>query len=168
MNKTRCKWAAYSKELQKYHDFEYGYRIKDDLLYFERLILEIFQAGLSWEIILKKRKAFQIAFDRFNFYKIAEYKEKKINELLNNNAIVRNSRKIYSTIYNAKKFIDIIKEYKSFDNYIRSFNYFDKNKVLKIFKNQFKFIGPLIIEEFMMSVGLWKVKHEKECFLYNK
>jgi len=166
MEKKRCKWACYSKELMDYHDFEYGFKITDDRLYFERLILEIFQAGLSWSTILKKRDSFRNAFDDFDFYKIANYDEVKINMLLNNSGIIRNRRKIEATIYNAGRVVDIINENESFDNFIKRLPLNDKNEILKIFKSNFKFVGPLIIEEFLMSVGLWEVRHEKECFMY--
>lgn len=166
-NKIRCKWANASPELQHYHDFEYGFKISDDFLYFERLILELFQAGLSWQIILKKREAFRIAFDNFNFYKISNYDENKIDQLLNNSAIVRNRLKIRATIYNAQKFVKLVEIFGNIDNYIKTLPLDDKNEVVKIFKKEFKFMGQLIVEEFMMSVGIWKVKHEEECFLFN-
>lgn len=168
MDKVRCKWANHSKELMDYHDYEYGFRITSDFQYFERLTLEIFQAGLSWATVLKKRENFKKAFDNFDFYKIAEYDSHKINELLNDKNIIRNKLKIQATIYNAKKFINIVKENGSFDNYILKLNkQYEKEELLKILKKEFKFIGKLILEEFMMSSGIWPVKHEKECFLYS-
>ena len=166
MEKNRCKWANAGKELADYHDNEYGFRITDDILYFERLTLEIFQAGLSWATILKKRVAFQKAFDGFDFYKIAKYKEKKIESLLQDNAIIRNKKKIEATIYNAGVFIKIINDNKSFDNYLAKQPVDNREELLKVFKKNFKFMGVLILEEFMMSVGVWPVKHEKGCFLY--
>lgn len=167
MDKIRCKWANQNKELMDYHDYEYGFRITSDFQYFERFMLEIFQAGLSWATILKKREYFRKAFDNFDFYKIAKYDDSKIKELLSNKNIIRNRLKIEATIYNSKKFIDIVEKYGSFDNYILKLNKeYTKEDLLKIFKKEFKFMGKLILEEFMMSVGLWPVKHEDRCFLY--
>jgi DNA-3-methyladenine glycosylase I len=164
--KTRCKWADSSSEMRKYHDKEYGFRIKDDILYFERLTLEIFQAGLSWQTILKKRPAFRLAFDDFDFRKVAFYKTGKINKLLNDKDIVRNRLKITATIYNANEFINIIDVFGSFDKFLKKQNFGDRELILKLFRKHFKFTGPLIVEEFMMSTGLWKVKHSPDCFLY--
>jgi DNA-3-methyladenine glycosylase I len=166
-SKIRCKWANNSLELKNYHDFEYGFRIEEDFLYFERLVLEMFQAGLSWSTILKKRSAFRIAFDNFDFYKVSNYDEEKVRNLLENKEIVRNRLKINATIYNAKKFKEIVKNYGNFDKYIQTLPITDREKILKIFKSNFKFMGPLIVEEFMMSVGFWSVKHEETCFLFN-
>ena len=117
---------------------------------------------------LKKREAFREAFENFDFYKIAKYNDKKVEELLSNKEIIRNKRKIFATIYNAKKFIEILENFGSFNNFILKQQIDDKNKLLKMFKERFKFIGPLILEEFMMSVGLWNIRHERECFLYKK
>ncbi|MCK4798326.1 MAG: DNA-3-methyladenine glycosylase I [Spirochaetes bacterium] len=166
MKKIRCKWANGSEELAHYHDKEYGFIISDDIPYFERLTLEIFQAGLSWATILKKRNAFCKAFDDFDFLKIAFYDEKKVALLLQDKSIIRNRLKITATIYNAQQFINIVKEYGNFNNFIHSLPINNREEILKIFKKRFRFIGPLIVEEFMMSVGLWKVKHEKDCFLF--
>jgi DNA-3-methyladenine glycosylase I len=152
--------------MRNYHDNEYGFRIKDDVQYFERLTLEIFQAGLSWQTILKKRFAFRNAFDDFDFLKVARYKTRKINSLLNNKGIVRNRLKINATIYNANEFIKIIDSFGSFDKFMKKQDYDDRNYMLKLFKKHFKFTGPLIIEEFMMSTGFWKVRHSQDCFLY--
>ncbi len=166
MDKIRCRWVKDSKELIAYHDYEYGVRINSDFDYFERLTLEIFQAGLSWATILKKRDSFRIAFDNFDFYKISQYDENKKKQLLENKEIIRNRLKIEATIYNANKFIEIVNKYGSFDNYIVELAKKDREEVLKVFKKEFKFMGKLIVEEFMMSVGFWPIKHDKECFLY--
>ena len=125
---NRCKWVNLNNPIYvKYHDEEWGVPSYDDKYLFEMLILESFQAGLSWECILNKRKAFYKAFDGFNYEIIAKYKDDKINELINNKEIVRNKRKILATINNAKVFISIQKEYKSFSNYIWSFT---DNKII--------------------------------------
>ena len=164
--KIRCRWANASEELKLYHDNEYGFRIKDDISYFERLTLEIFQAGLSWATILKKREAFRKAFDGFDIYKVARYKQKKIARLLSDSGIIRNKLKINATVYNAGVFIEIINEHGSFDKFMNKQDCENRESILKLFKSRFKFIGPLIIEEFMMSTGFWKVSHEPDCFLF--
>ena len=115
----RCKWVNLDNELYiKYHDKEWGIPSHDDKYLFEMLLLESFQAGLSWECILNKRENFRISFDNFDYYKISKYDDKKIEELLNNKKIIRNKLKIKAAINNAKVFINIKKEYKSFNNYI--------------------------------------------------
>ncbi len=168
MEFTRCKWADKSAELSLYHDREYGVRVSGDVKYFERLILEIFQAGLSWGTILKKRENFNRAFDNFNFYKIAAYDEKKIGTLMNDPGIIRNRRKIEAAVYNAGRFVEIVGEHSSFDSFMTKLSVNDRDEVLRIFRKNFRFMGPLIVEEFMMSVGFWKVKHEKTCFMFNE
>ena len=126
---TRCKWVNMDNPLYiKYHDEEWGVASHDDNYLFEMLILESFQAGLSWECILNKRENFRKAFDNFNYNKIVKYDDNKINELMNDKGIIRNRLKIKSTINNAKIFIDIRKEYGSFDKYLWSFT---NNKVIK-------------------------------------
>ena len=124
----RCRWVNLNNELYiNYHDSEWGKPKYNDHELFELLILEMFQAGLSWECILNKRQYFKEAFDNFDYIKIANYKEVKINELLNNKNIIRNKLKIQATITNAKIFIDIQKEYKTFSNYIWKFT---DNKII--------------------------------------
>jgi DNA-3-methyladenine glycosylase I len=163
--KKRCTWAESNPLLKDYHDHEYGFKIKDDILYFERLILEIFQAGLSWLTILKKREAFRKAFDNFDFYKVSSYDENKIQNLLNDKGIIRNKLKIKAAVLNAEKFIEIINEKGSFDNYMNTLPINNREEIIEIFRKTFKFTGPLIIEEFMMSTGFWPVKHDNNCFL---
>ena len=131
----RCNWVNLNNDLYvKYHDQEWGVSSHDDKYLFEMLILESFQAGLSWECILNKREAFRKAFDNFDYKKIVDYKESKIQELLNNKDIVRNKLKINAAINNAKVFMEIQKEYQSFDKYIWSFtnNQIIKNKTNNI------------------------------------
>ena len=119
---NRCKWAMNVNEIYtKYHDEEWGEPIHDDQKLYEMLILELFQAGLSWSCILNKRKNFKKAFDNFDINKIINYDENKIKELQNNEGIIRNKLKIKATINNSKIFKQIQKEYGSFDKYIWSF-----------------------------------------------
>lgn len=174
---NRCKWVNLNNPIYvKYHDEEWGVPSYDDKYLFEMLILESFQAGLSWECILNKRKAFYKAFDSFNYEKIAKYKDDKINELINNKEIVRNKRKILATINNAKVFISIQKEYKSFSNYIWSFTdnkiiynngLVTSNELSDTISNDLKkrgmsFVGTTIIYSYLQAVGVIN-DHEDIC-----
>ena len=174
---NRCSWVNLNNPLYvKYHDEEWGVPLYDDKYLFEMLVLESFQAGLSWECILNKRKAFYKAFDSFNYELIANYNDDKINELINNKDIVRNKRKIEATIKNAKIFIDIQKEYKTFSNYIWSFT---NNKTLynnglvtsnelsdtiskDLKKRGMAFVGTTIVYSYLQAIGVIN-DHEKTC-----
>ena len=116
MKENRCSWVNDDKIYIKYHDEEWGIPTHDDGELFEMLVLESFQAGLSWITILKKRENFKIAFYNFDVEKVANYNENKIEELLSNEKIIRHKGKITSAINNAQKFIEIQMEYGSFDN----------------------------------------------------
>lgn len=174
---NRCKWVNLNNPIYvKYHDEEWGVPSYDDKYLFEMLILESFQAGLSWECILNKRKAFYKAFDGFNYEIIAKYKDDKINKLINNKEIVRNKRKILATINNAKVFISIQKEYKSFSNYIWSFTdnkiiynngLVTSNELSDTISNDLKkrgmsFVGTTIIYSYLQAVGVIN-DHEDIC-----
>lgn len=129
VNKRRCKWVEGKEDVYlKYHDNEWGKPVYDDKILFEMLILECFQAGLSWITILKKRESFRKAYDNFNIEKIIKYDENKVDELMQNELIIRNKRKIEASINNAKVFKDIQKEFGSFSKYIWSFT---NNKIIK-------------------------------------
>lgn len=176
---NRCHWVNLNNPLYiKYHDEEWGVPSYDDKYLFEMLVLESFQAGLSWECILNKRKAFYKAFDGFNYEIIAKYNDNKINELINNKEIVRNKRKILATINNAKIFMEIQKEYKSFSNYIWSFTnnkiIFNKtgkiivsnelsDKISKDLKSRgMSFVGTTIIYSYLQAIGIIN-DHELTC-----
>lgn len=177
----RCTWVNLNNPLYiKYHDEEWGVPVYDDNKLFEMLLLESFQAGISWECILNKREAFKEAFDNFNYQKISNYNEEKIEELLNNKNIIRNKRKIKSAITNAKIFMDIQKEYQSFSNYLWSFTNneiiyeYDKtkselsDKISKDLERRgMKFVGTTIIYSYLQAVGIIN-SHEPDCFLYKK
>ena len=180
MNTNRCTWANPKNELYiKYHDEEWGVPTYDEHELFEMLILESFQAGLSWECILNKRKYFEEAFDDFDLDKVCNYDEKKIEELLENDKIIRNKLKIKAAINNAKIFKNIQKEYGSFAKYIWSFT---NNKVIyeigktkselsdtiskDLTKRGMKFVGTTIIYSYLQAIGVI-YSHEKDCFLYN-
>lgn len=177
----RCTWVNLNNPLYiKYHDEEWGVPVYDDNKLFEMLLLESFQAGLSWECILNKREAFKKAFDNFDYQKISNYSEEKIEELLNNKDIIRNKRKITSAITNAKIFMDIKKEYQTFSKYLWSFT---KNKIIYEYdkttsslsdtiskdlkKRGMKFVGTTIIYSYLQAVGIIN-SHEPNCFLYKK
>ena len=180
----RCKWLNEKNEKYVYyHDHEWGGANYDDDYMFEFLILESFQAGLSLETILNKREKFKKAFDNFDYKKIANYDENKINELMTNSGIIRNKLKIKAAINNAKIFMDIQKEFNSFSNYIWSFT---NNKIIKNINDDFKttselsdrvskdlinrgmqFVGSTIIYSYLQAIGVIN-DHETTCAFYKK
>lgn len=180
----RCKWLNENNELYVYyHDHEWAVPNYDDNYMFEFLILESFQAGLSWETILNKRENFKKAFDNFDYKKIANYDENKINKLMTNSGIIRNKLKIKAAINNAKIFMDIQKEFNSFSNYIWSFT---NNKIIKNINDDFKttselsdrvskdlinrgmkFVGSTIIYSYLQAIGVIN-DHETTCAFYKK
>ena len=163
-----------------YHDNDWGRPKHNDKELYELFILETFQAGLSWECILNKRDSFKKAYDNFDINKIVKYDEKKIEELINNKSIIRNKRKIISSIKNSKIFLDIINEYKSFNNYIWSFT---NNKIIyeigkttnsisdkiscDLTKRGTSFVGSVTIYSYLQAIGIIN-SHEKECYLYKE
>ena len=151
-----------------YHDNEYGFPIQDDNELFGRLILEINQAGLSWETILKKQNNFRIAFSRFDIKKIAKYDEIEINRLLNDQSIIRNKLKIRSVIFNAKQTISIQKKFGSFQNWLINNKTKKIDEWITLFKTTFKFTGREITKEFLLSTGFLKGAHTKNCPINNK
>lgn len=174
MSIIRCKWAESTPEMQYYHDKEYGFPVSDDNVIFERLMLEIYQAGLTWKLILSKRAGFNKAFHNYEIAKVAKMTDKELEKQRSNPDIVRNKLKIETTRHNAILSLKIIKEYGSLLEYFKSlphkYTSLDELKptVKRMKKDGFKFIGPLILEEFFMSIGINEVKHEKTCFLYTK
>lgn len=184
MKKKRCDWAGKDPLYIAYHDTEWGIPVYDDAILFEFLILETFQAGLSWITILKKRENFRKAFDNFDYQKIAKYSEDKYESLLQDAGIIRNKLKIKSAITNAQLFMDVQKEFGSFSTYIWSFvdgkpivNAFNEmkevpattelsdqiSKALK--KRGFKFVGSTIVYAFMQATGMVN-DHTTDCFRY--
>ncbi len=173
MEKQRCAWAEGSEIYQNYHDDEWGKTVYDDETIFEFLILETFQAGLSWITILKKRENFRKAFDQFDYKKIAQYDDTKFEELIQNEGIIRNKLKIKATISNAQRFMEIQKEFDSFSNYIWAFvggkPIQNKWKSLEevpatteisdqiskdLKKRGFKFVGSTVIYAYMQATGM--------------
>ena len=179
---NRCSWVNEKSEIyKKYHDEEWGIPKYDDRDLFELLVLESFQAGLSWLTVLKKREAFKAAFDNFDVSKVANYDEQKITSLLKNEKIIRSKNKIEAAINNAKIFIEIQKQYGSFSKYIWSFT---DNKVVKkeyeklpahtelsdkiskdLKKRGMKYTGTVIVYSYLQAIGVVD-DHEKECFKY--
>ena len=179
MDKTRCHWFDKSNDiLRKYHDEEFGILNTDDDYLFEILVLVNFQTGLSWEIMLKKREDFRIAFDGFDVEKIACYDEKRIEELLENENIIRNKNKIKAVINNAKVFIKIQEDYGSFYDYIKTFtkgqifherglteSELSRTMVKDLKKKGMKYLGPITMYSYLQTVGVIN-SHEENCFLY--
>jgi DNA-3-methyladenine glycosylase I len=151
-----------------YHDNFYGFPIDDDNELFERLILEINQAGLSWSTILNKQQSFKKAYKDFNIKKVAGFKEKDFDRLMNDTGIIRNRLKINAAIENAKTILNIQKEFGSFKNWIDHHHPKAKEEWVKIFKNTFKFTGGEIVNEFLMSTGYLPGAHIESCAVYKK
>ncbi len=178
----RCSWLDETSEIYvKYHDNEWGVPKYDDRELFELLVLESFQAGLSWLTVLKKREAFRNAFDDFDVEKVASYDQAKVEELLQNKDIIRSRGKINAAILNAKVFINIQKEYGSFSNYIWGFTNGEiiknkddnfqvstplSDKISKDLKKRgMKYVGTVIVYSYLQSVGIVN-DHELKCFKY--
>ncbi|CAA7386063.1 DNA-3-methyladenine glycosylase I [Chryseobacterium fistulae] len=183
MEKIRCGWCEKDDLYRKYHDEEWGKPIYEDKMIFEFLVLESFQAGLSWYTILAKRENFRRAFDHFDYKKIAQYSDEKIQELIQNPGIIRNKLKILATINNAQKFIEVQKEFGSFSKYIWGFvneNPIDnKPKTLgdvpatsevsdllskDLKKRGFKFMGSTVVYAHMQATGMVN-DHVENCIV---
>jgi DNA-3-methyladenine glycosylase I len=186
MEKQRCGWCLGSELYKSYHDCEWGVPVKDDATLFEFLILETFQAGLSWITILNKRENFRKAFDNFDYKKIAIYNQQKIDSLLQDAGIIRNKLKIKATVTNAQAFIKIQEDFGTFSSYIWKFIDHQpiKNKFadyknmpantplsdtisLDLKKRGFKFVGSTVIYAHMQATGMVN-DHELSCFRYHE
>jgi DNA-3-methyladenine glycosylase I len=186
MEKSRCQWTKNNDLMNSYHDEEWGVPLHEDYKIFEYFTLSAFQAGLSWSTILKKRNSFRIAFDNFDFYKIALYNENKFNELLNDSQIIRNKLKISSAIENAGICIKIKNEFGSLNNYFWQFvdhspviNQWKtlkelpaktelSDKISSDLKNRgFRFAGSTICYAFMQSIGMVN-DHIISCFRHDE
>ncbi len=146
-----------------YHDYYYGFPIHDDNELFGRLILEINQAGLSWETILRKEQTFREAYSNYDIATVAAYTDADRERLLNNAGIIRNRLKINAAIENAKKIQVLQSEFGSFENWLASHHPKDKEAWVKLFKKTFKFTGGEIVGEFLMSIGYLKGAHDEDC-----
>jgi DNA-3-methyladenine glycosylase I len=184
--KTRCSWAGENEIYIKYHDEEWGVKVRDDDKHFEFLVLESAQAGLSWLTILKRRENYRKAYANFNPEKVAAFDRAKIEEMIVDEGLIRNRKKIESSVTNAKLFLKIQEEYGSFDKYFRSFvkNGYRKNSFKQLSdlpastdeseaiardmkKRGFKFLGPTIIYAHMQAAGIVN-DHIMDCFRYNE
>ena len=184
--KKRCEWVGNDPIYIDYHDNEWAKPIHDDQKLFEAIVLDGFQAGLSWIIVLKKRENFRSAFDNFDPEKVAKYNENKIQELVNDKGIIRNKLKIRASVTNARAFIDVQKEFGSFNKYIWTFvnhrTIINKWKSLKeipastedsdvmskdMKRRGFKFCGTTICYAFMQAVGMVN-DHTTDCFCYKQ
>jgi DNA-3-methyladenine glycosylase I len=181
----RCGWCLSSNLYKKYHDEEWGVPVYDDQKLFEFLILETFQAGLSWITILKKRENFRLAFDDFNYRKVAQYSEDKIQELLQNSGVIRNKLKIRTAVSNAIAFIKVQGEFGSFSKYLWEFAggqpITNNRKTLKevpattalsdeiskdLKKRGFKFVGSTVVYAYMQATGMVN-DHVEDCWRKN-
>lgn len=182
MNESRCSWCGNDELYVKYHDQEWGVPVYDDHLLFEFLVLETFQAGLSWITILRKRENFRQAFDNFDYNRIANYGESKYEELLLDPGIIRNKLKIRASISNARVFMQVQKEFGSFSTYLWEFsngipiqnNWKQMNEVpattalsdtisKALKKKGFKFVGSTVIYAYMQAIGMVN-DHISTCF----
>ena len=176
---TRCKWCNLKNpKYIEYHDNEWCRINFDDKYLYEMLILESFQAGLSWECVLNKRDSFRKAYDNFDLDKVCSYDNEKVTELLNNKDIIRNKLKINASINNSKIFREIVNEYGTFYNYLKLFT---KDKIIyetdkttnrlsdaissDLQKRGMKFVGSTIIYSYLQAIGVI-YSHDRECYLY--
>jgi len=149
-----------------YHDTEYGFPLHTDAVLFERLALEINQAGLSWLTILKKKNAFRRAFDGFDIDTVAAYGETERTRLLNDASIIRNRLKVDAVIDNARRLIDIRASHGSFEAWLDAHHPLSKDEWVKLFKKTFRFTGGEIVGEFLMSTGYLPGAHQKNCSVF--
>ena len=186
MNQQRCGWCIGDPLYEAYHDQEWGVPVFDDATIFEFLMLETFQAGLSWITILRKRENFRKAFDNFDYQTIANYQQAKVDELLQNAGIIRNTLKINAAVTNARAFMKLQEEFGSFSKYIWKFvdgkplkNKFKTYKeapantalsdsISKDLKKRgFKFVGSTVIYAHMQATGMVN-DHQTDCFRYHE
>lgn len=153
---------------KSYHDTQYGFPLKSDNELFERLVLEINQAGLSWITILKKADNFRAAYDQFEIEKIAKYTEQDRARLLADAGIIRNRLKINAAIVNAQKILELSKEFGSFKNWLDTNHPLTKEEWTKLFKKTFVFTGGEIVNEFLMSTGYLQGAHQADCPIYKQ
>jgi DNA-3-methyladenine glycosylase I len=186
MEKHRCGWCVGDPLYETYHDTEWGVPVKDDKTLFEFLLLETFQAGLSWITVLRKREHFRLAFDNFDYRKIAHYGPEKVASLLLDAGIIRNRLKVQASISNARAFMDVQKDYGSFSNYFWGFaegkpirnavSDYRKapsttplsDRISKDLKKKgFKFVGSTVVYAHMQATGMVN-DHETSCFRYHE
>lgn len=166
---TYCAYIAAHPEdtfNKVYHDTQYGFPLTDDNLLFERLVLEINQAGLSWITILKKAENFRRAYDQFDLARVAAYEEADRVRLLSDAGIIRNRLKVNAAIVNARKILELQKEFGSFRNWLDAHHPLAKDEWVKLFRKTFVFTGGEIVNEFLLSTGYLEGAHEAACPIY--
>jgi DNA-3-methyladenine glycosylase I len=168
---TYCQYVLEHPEdtfNKRYHDTEYGFPLEDDNLLFERLVLEINQAGLSWITILKKADNFRRAYDRFDLQTVAGYGESERERLLSDAGIIRNRLKVNAAIENARLILALRQQYGSFKGWLDAHHPLTKDEWVKLFKKNFKFVGGEIVNEFLVSSGYLPGAHAESCPVYPK
>ena len=171
MSLTYC---AYVSDLpadnvhRAYHDFEYGMPVADDNALFERLVLEMNQAGLSWETILKKREGFREAYRGFDIRAVASFGPMDVERLMADPGIIRNQAKIQAAIHNAKRVMELQKAHGTFQGWLALHQSYTKDQWVKLMRDNFKFMGPEIVGEFLISTGFLPGAHEATCPIYTK
>jgi len=163
-----CKVAPGHPLHGPYHELEYGFPVSDESLLFERLVLEINQAGLSWTTILAKRQNFRAAYDNFDVDRVAAYSDRERTRLLNDAAIVRNRLKIEAAIENARRIRELRSQHGSFAVWLGANHPLTRPEWVKLFKKTFRFTGGEITGEFLLSIGYLSGAHEKTCPVYMK
>lgn len=164
---TFCVALSEDNVHKKYHDYHYGFPIDSDDELFGRLVMEINQAGLSWETILKKEEGFRAAYDQFNIDKVANYTDQDIERLLSNPLIIRNRLKVNAAIFNAQKILEIKSEFGTFKDWLNDHHPLSREEWTKLFKKTFKFVGGEIVNEFLMSTGYLKGAHDESCTIFD-
>ena len=165
---TYCLDVKTKKVHKDYHDLQYGFPIEDDNELFGRFLLEINQAGLSWETILNKQENFRAAYSNFEIQKIANYKQKEIDRLLGDAGIIRNKLKVNAAIHNAQEIICIREEFGTFKQWLDKNHPLSRDEWTKLFKKTFKFVGGEIVNEFLMSTGYLSGAHDVNCSVFKK
>ncbi len=172
MTSSYCEWVNQIEDEhnihRQYHDQDYGFPLHDDNALFGRLILEINQAGLNWQTILNKRESIFQAYANFNISKVAAFNDKDIQRLLNDKGIIRNRLKIQAAIYNAQQILLLQQQFGSFLAWLNHLHPLSLDFWIKAFKKQFKFVGPEIVNEFLMSTGYLVGAHSENCPIYQK
>lgn len=163
-----CQKLPLDNVHRRYHDEVCGQKISDDFELFGRLILEINQAGLSWDTILKKSEHFRLAYDQFDYHKIAQYDQSDIDRLLQNSGIIRNRLKIQAVIYNANQILALKEIHGSFLNWVDMQEIKNTDEWVKLFKKNFKFVGGEIVKEFLLSIGKIEGSHDVTCPKYKQ
>jgi DNA-3-methyladenine glycosylase I len=166
-----CSYCADPKAKEvhrKYHDNLYGFPLNDDNELFGRLLLEINQAGLSWETILNKEANFRAAYADFNIKRVAQFDDNDRNRLLNDAGIIRNKLKVNAAIHNAKVIEELQNDFGSFEEWLETHHPRSRDEWTKLFKKTFKFVGGEIVGEFLMSIGYLQGAHEKNCPVFDK